>query len=163
MMRNLSILLTLAAPVQWLRRIFRRPKSPTEIVHAKLYLPDAENGYYRATRFDWSGQIASLESQGHNYFGQWFDRYDPKLHDAILGPVEEFLTNGIGLGYNDVKAGESSSRSAWARCGGRTTGRSSSSKRTTSSTTASGPSSKFPDSRGVHSGAARHRGVRLSL
>jgi hypothetical protein len=74
--------------------------------HAKLYLPDTEKGYYRATRFDWSGQIASLESQGHNYFGQWFDKYDPKLHDAILGPVEEFLTNGIGLGYNDVKAGE---------------------------------------------------------
>src|SRR4029077_10071008 len=32
---------------------------------------------------------------------------DPKLHDAILGPVEEFLTNGLGLGYNDVKVGES--------------------------------------------------------
>jgi hypothetical protein len=75
--------------------------------HAKLYLPDAEQGYYRATRFDWSGQIASLEAQGHNYFGKWFDRYDPKLHDAILGPVEEFLTNGKGLGYDDVKAGES--------------------------------------------------------
>jgi hypothetical protein len=76
-------------------------------MHAKLYLPDAQQGYYRATRFDWSGQIASLESQGHNYFGQWFDRYDPKLHDSILGPVEEFLTDGIGLGYKDVKAGES--------------------------------------------------------
>jgi hypothetical protein len=76
-------------------------------IRAKLYLPDAEQGYYRATRFDWSGQIASLEFQGHNYFGQWFERYDPKLHDSILGPVEEFLTNGIGLGYKDVKAGES--------------------------------------------------------
>jgi hypothetical protein len=76
-------------------------------MRAKLYLPDAERGYYRATRFDWSGQIASLESKGHNYFGQWFEKYDPKLHDAILGPVEEFLTNGIGLGYNDVKVGES--------------------------------------------------------
>ncbi len=73
---------------------------------AKLYLPDAENGYYRATRFDWSGQIASLEYQGHHYFGQWFERYDPKIHDAILGPVEEFLTNGMGLGYEEVKPGE---------------------------------------------------------
>lgn len=77
-------------------------------IRAKLYLPDADQGYYRATRFDWSGQMASLEFQGHNYFGQWFDRYDPKLHDSILGPVEEFLSKGItGLGYNDVKAGES--------------------------------------------------------
>jgi len=76
-------------------------------IRAKLYLPDAQEGYYRATRFDWSGQIASLEYRGHNYFGQWFERYDPNLHDAILGPVEEFLTKGTGLGYNDVKTGES--------------------------------------------------------
>ena len=77
------------------------------ILTATLYLPDAEHGYYQATRFDWSGQVASLEYKGHNYFGQWFDRYDPKLHDAILGPVEEFLTDGKGLGYDEVKPGES--------------------------------------------------------
>ncbi len=76
-------------------------------IHAKLYLPDATAGYYRATRFDWSGVIASLEWNGHNYFGQWFERYDPKIHDAITGPVEEFLTNGAGLGYDEAKAGES--------------------------------------------------------
>ena len=76
-------------------------------LRAKLYLPDAERGYYRGTRFDWSGQIASLEWSGHNFFGQWFPRYDPKLHDAIMGPVEEFLTRGAGLGYAEAKAGES--------------------------------------------------------
>jgi hypothetical protein len=76
-------------------------------VRAKLYLPDALQGYYRATRFDWSGQIASLEFQGHNYFGQWFDRYDANRSDSILGPVEEFLSGGVGLGYNEVKPGES--------------------------------------------------------
>lgn len=72
-----------------------------------MYLPDAAKGYYQATRFDWSGQIASLEYNGHSYFGQWFDKYDPKLHDAIMGPVEEFLSKGEGLGYRDVKVGES--------------------------------------------------------
>src|ERR1035438_1675342 len=76
-------------------------------VRAKLYLPDARQGYYRGTRFDWSGQIASLEFQGHHYFGQWFDHYDPNRHDCILGPVEEFLSAGLGLGYNDVKPGDS--------------------------------------------------------
>jgi hypothetical protein len=76
-------------------------------IRAKLFLPDAENGYYRATRFDWSGVISSLEWKGHNYFGQWFERYDPKLHDAIQGPVEEFLTNDAGLGYAEAKPGES--------------------------------------------------------
>jgi hypothetical protein len=68
-----------------------------------LYLPDTQSGYYRATRFDWSGVISSLEWNGHSYFGQWFPRYDPKLHDAIMGPVEEFS----GLGYDEAKPGES--------------------------------------------------------
>jgi hypothetical protein len=71
-------------------------------VHAQLYLPDAQSGYYQGTRFDWSGVIASLEWNGHSYFGQWFPRYDPKLHDAITGPVEEFS----GLGYDEATAGE---------------------------------------------------------
>jgi len=74
-------------------------------VRATIYLPDAKNGYYRATRFDWSGVIAGLESGGHSYFGKWFDSYDPKIHDAIMGPVEEFLTKGAGLGYDAAKAG----------------------------------------------------------
>jgi len=77
------------------------------VLQVKLLLPDALNGYYRGTRFDWSGAISSLQFQGHEYFGKWFDRYDPKIHDAIMGPVEEFLTNGMGLGYEETKPGES--------------------------------------------------------
>ena len=76
-------------------------------IRAKLYLPDPQAGYYRATRFDWSGVISSLEWNGHSYFGQWFDRYDPKLHDSITGPVEEFLTNGSALGYDETNPGDS--------------------------------------------------------
>jgi hypothetical protein len=76
------------------------------VVKAKLYLPDTEQGYYRAARFDWAGVVASLEYKGHNFFGQWFDKYDPKIHDAITGPVEEFLTNKAGLGYDEAKPGE---------------------------------------------------------
>ena len=75
-------------------------------VHAKLYLPDAANGYYRATRFDWSGVIASLEFQGHSYFGVWFPRYDPKVNDSITGPVEEYRTGDSALGYAEAKTGE---------------------------------------------------------
>lgn len=76
------------------------------LLTAKLYLPDPVNGYYRATRFDWSGQIPDLQYKSHSYFGMWNERpYDPKLHDAIMGPVEEFLTNGMGLGYAEAKAG----------------------------------------------------------
>jgi len=70
-------------------------------LRARLYLPDTERGYYRATRFDWSGVIASLDSKGHSYFGQWFPRYDPKLHDSITGPVESFMA----IGYDAASAG----------------------------------------------------------
>jgi hypothetical protein len=74
-------------------------------VRAKLYLPDTVRGYYRATRFDWSGVVASLEYKGHNFFGVWFPKYDPKLHDSISGPVEEFRTGDSGLGYASAKVG----------------------------------------------------------
>lgn len=75
------------------------------VVTAKLYLPDAQRGYYRATRFDWSGVIPDLKWKGHSYFGKWFEKYDPKIHDAIMGPVEEFLTNGVDLGYAEAQPG----------------------------------------------------------
>lgn len=73
------------------------------LIKAHLYLPDPTNGYYRGSRFDWSGVIASLEYKGHNYFGQWFNKYSPTIHDAIMGPVEAFDP----IGYDEAKAGES--------------------------------------------------------
>ena len=75
------------------------------IIQAKLYLPDAAAGYYRGTRFDWSGVFASLTYAGHNYFGPWFEHYDPKIHDAISGPVEEFLSGASAIGYDEAKPG----------------------------------------------------------
>lgn len=74
-------------------------------VRARLLLPDPDRGYYRGTRFDWSGVISSLTFGGHEYFGQWFEKYDPRTHDAIMGPVEEFRTNDAGLGYAEAKPG----------------------------------------------------------
>jgi len=77
------------------------------VVQAVVYLPDVQKGYYRASRFDWSGVVPCLTYRGHTYFGIWFDHYDPMIHDAIAGPVEEFRS-GDGLssiGYNDVGPG----------------------------------------------------------
>jgi hypothetical protein len=73
------------------------------IIKAKLYLPDTTNGYYRGARFDWSGVIPDLEYKGHTYFAQWFENYSPTLHDAIMGPVEDFFP----VGYDEAKVGES--------------------------------------------------------
>jgi hypothetical protein len=75
-------------------------------IHAKLLLPNADTGYYRGSRFDWSGVIESLTYKGHNYFGKWFARYSPTQHDAIMGPVEEFRSEDGALGYNDTKPGD---------------------------------------------------------
>jgi hypothetical protein len=72
------------------------------LINATIYLPDASKGYYRGTRFDWSGIIASLQYKGHNYFGQWFSKYSPEIHDVIMGPVEEFTP----LDFDNVKAKE---------------------------------------------------------
>ena len=84
-------------------------------IRAKIYLPDGKNGYYRGTRFDWSGVVYSLQYKGHDYYGPWFNKTDPSVHDfvyegpdiiagpcsAITGPVDEFGP----LGWDEAKPG----------------------------------------------------------
>lgn len=84
---------------------FPRAEIANGRIRATMYLPDAQSGYYRGTRFDWSGSITSLTWNGHEYFGRWFERHDPKIHDAITGPVEEFLTGDSALGYDEARPG----------------------------------------------------------
>lgn len=71
------------------------------IIEAVFYLPDTTNGYYRGVRFDWSGVMPELNYKGHTYFGRWFDKYDPYIHDAIMGPVNDFSP----IGYDGAKPG----------------------------------------------------------
>lgn len=73
------------------------------VIKLTSLLPDPKHGYYRGSRFDWSGTISSLEWKGHQYFGQWFELYRPTLHDAIMGPVEAFTP----IGYDETKVGGS--------------------------------------------------------
>lgn len=87
------------------------------IITAKLYLPDAEDGYYQSTRFDWSGAVYSLQYKGHEYYGHWYDRVDPDIVNwrfigseivsgpcsALCGPVNEFEKV---LGWEEAKPGE---------------------------------------------------------
>jgi hypothetical protein len=69
---------------------FPKAEISNGLIQATLYLPDAKDGYYQGTRFDWSGNMPSLKFAGHEYFGQWFTNYSPEIHDVIMGPVEEF-------------------------------------------------------------------------
>lgn len=89
------------------------------IIQAQIYLPDAVKGYYRGTRFDWSGVIGSLHYKGHNYYGPWFTKIQPDVHDfifsgpdiiagacsAAVGPVEEFSADEPP-GYAEAKPGQ---------------------------------------------------------
>lgn len=69
------------------------------IIDCDIYLPDAKIGYYKGTRFDWAGVIPNLEYRNHTYFGKWFEKYEPTIHDAIMGPVEAFDP----IGYDEAK------------------------------------------------------------
>jgi len=73
-------------------------------LNAVVFLPDQERGYYRAARFDWSGIVACVSLNGHTFFGEWFNRYDPMTNDAVTGPAEEFREP---IGYEGAKPGDS--------------------------------------------------------
>ena len=63
-------------------------------IQMELCIPDRELGYYRGTRFDWSGIFHSVQADGANYVEEWFDDYDPLRHDCVCGPVDEFAQTG---------------------------------------------------------------------
>jgi hypothetical protein len=85
-------------------------------LRVELYLPDAANGFYRATRFDWSGMIETVEYGGHTFYGRWFQGTDPAVRDfeyrgadivagpntSATGPAEEF---NQALGFDESKPG----------------------------------------------------------
>ena len=80
-----------------------------------VYLPDATEGFFQGTRFDWAGVVGRLEYANHVYYERWFSRMDPGTRDwevvpeviagpntAITGPVEEFQRP---LGYDTAPSG----------------------------------------------------------
>ncbi len=95
-------------------------------IQATVFLPDAKKGFYRATRFDWSGVISNLRYKGHVFYLPWFYKidydatergkpnYDFGYDDggvvsapftAMVGPGEEFNTNRMALGFEEAKPG----------------------------------------------------------
>jgi len=99
------ILITIRTMAQRDISQFPNAEISNQFVTMKLLLPDPDRGSYRATRFDWSGIIASLQYEGHEYFAYWKDTYDPLVHEDLSGPVEGYIDPG--LGYAEAKPGES--------------------------------------------------------
>jgi hypothetical protein len=76
-----------------------------QVCKLTVLLPDAEKGYYRGTRFDWSGLIYQATYQGHTFFGPWKTTHDALNHDDTAGPVEEFGMQ-TPLGYPEARTGQ---------------------------------------------------------
>ena len=88
-------------------------------IKARIYLPDGKRGFYRSTRFDWSGMIAALQYKGHTFYGPWFYKIDHTVYDfnyddkgvvsadftAGIGTAEEFNTDGSALGFAEGQPG----------------------------------------------------------
>jgi hypothetical protein len=106
------------------RSVMAAPKEAVEeitngLLAARISMPDARGGFYSGTRFDWSGVLLDLEYAGHHFYGPWFDRIDPPVHDfawtgpeivagrasAVTGPAQEFVTGDSALGYDEAGPG----------------------------------------------------------
>jgi hypothetical protein len=89
------------------------------VLHATVLLPDARAGFYRNSRFDWSGVISSLTLGSQEYYGLWFDKTAANIRDyvfdqgrivagpntAIMGPSEAFDADDPP-GWAEAKPGE---------------------------------------------------------
>jgi hypothetical protein len=87
-------------------------------IEARVLTPDADKGFYRGTRFDWSGVIASLTYRGQEFYGPWFSHTAASVrdfayteagivagpHSAATGPVDEFDT-ARPLGWDEAGPG----------------------------------------------------------
>jgi hypothetical protein len=90
-------------------------------ITATIALPDATRGFYRGTRFDWSGMVTNLCYRGQRFYGPWFDRISPSVRDfsydgdavvvstmsSAMGPADEFDPTDGPPGFDAAKPGDS--------------------------------------------------------
>lgn len=116
--KKLLITLTLTSTMlQAAAQNYPQAKLTSGILRATVYLPDQEKGYYRGTRFDWSGVIGDLYYRGHTFFRPFYDKFDSSVPDVVIGdtivagansaasgPVEEFIgADNTALGYSTAE------------------------------------------------------------
>lgn len=104
-MARLSLLLVFLAAGPAAAADYPQVPLKNDALKLTVYLPDAEKGFYRGTRFDHAGVFGNVEFAGHKLFGPWKDKHDPTNNDDILGPCEEFGMQEP-LGWADAKPGE---------------------------------------------------------
>ena len=85
---------------------FPRLRLDNGVISMSLYLPDAERGYYRGTRFDWSGMVERVDYAGHVFYAPLHAEHDPLRHDSLGGPAGEFAMFEP-MGFAEAGEGES--------------------------------------------------------
>ncbi len=81
------------------------------IVEAIVFLPDDEKGFYRSSRYDWSGIVGQITFKGHTYFMKRTNQlpHDPENPGHGIALVEEFDSSGrvhIPERFDEAKPGE---------------------------------------------------------
>jgi hypothetical protein len=88
-------------PADYPHRVLRNDTG----MRVTVMLVDADKGFYRGTRFDWSGHIAQAKYRGHTFFGLWRTPHDPTNFEHGVGPTDEFgIQNPPG--YEQAKPDE---------------------------------------------------------
>jgi hypothetical protein len=73
-------------------------------IKARVFLPDADRGFYRGPRFDWSGMVGPVTFAKVSFFAPFRVPQDPLGNDDGIGPAEEFGMDAA-LAYADTPAG----------------------------------------------------------
>ncbi|MBC2667483.1 hypothetical protein H7F51_18345 [Novosphingobium flavum] len=112
-----------AAPGGTARALAAAPKVVLASGKLKVTIapPDGKKGFYRSTRFDWSGMITDVTLGATHFYGPWTDGVSEEVHDfadtptgvvvsprnPATGPAEEFANrDGETVpGYNAAPAG----------------------------------------------------------
>jgi len=78
-------------------------------VEMSVFLPDPDSGFYRSTRFEWSGMVGQLTYKGHTYFVPRNLPHDPTNNEHGMSLAEEFSIGTykhIPHRYEAAQAGE---------------------------------------------------------
>lgn len=97
--------LLLACPCLSAATDFPRLRLDNGIIAVSIFLPDAQTGYYRGTRFDWSGIIERVDYRGHRFYAPLHETHDPTGHDHVSGPATEFAMFAPP-GFDEARPGE---------------------------------------------------------
>lgn len=104
-MRTLTAVLLLSSALPVSAADYPKVELSAKDIKMTVYLPDAEKGFYRGSRFCWGGVMGDVEYGRWKMFHSWKDKHDPTNNDDIIGPVIEFGQESP-LGYAEAKPGE---------------------------------------------------------